>query len=624
MATIIVRRQPRSKGCEQCIARRVKCDERPGCCKNCARFGLPCSGAIRGAVFLDMTEKVSCSSTKPKKQRRKKKTVVPQEKTGEPTEQTEQPTPPDDASEQKGTVVEQTRSLAVRSAVFPTTPVDPTCDNGDEAPCADLLEIEEKGERSHCDHSTVPNTRLVSHFDDGSCFGRKTFSYNSSIPPHLDAAAYNEYCFVGKFAQQLLSSRQSYSTNRPKSWILELPHLAATNALPSALRYAMHAAALLYHAVMNHDDRAKVASLKWYLAGIQSYRTTVLGSKPKKDVAASGPAEKTLRSEGMSVLEIAEICVPIMFSFYEGLQGASSDVEFLHHAAATEMLERRGPEKCVSGLAHGVMRSLRVREAFYSIMHNRSANFSSPEWLSIPFQQKHKICYDRLIDILLSFTKVLRLPFLNQKGATLRRSVNRVHDLSTTRKADIEQRTMILLAQLQDWWLLFRQEHCEIITLSPECSLSPEIAHMTVASPTSVLTNPLSSSWMVANNETLTASMLSLYSATHMILHTILLIISLSKAPYFMGPDGQTEVDSHQASISAYATGVFNASMHLNMINPFCGDSVRTSFSMTIVSQFALEDTQRDEARRILAQWKVRDPQPSSCSGTAKSDALVL
>ena len=183
---------------------------------------------------------------------------------------------------------------------------------------------------------------------------------------------------------------------------------------------------------------------------------------------------------------------------------------------------------------------------------------------------------------------------------------------------------MILLAQLQDWWLLFRQEHCEIITLSPECSLSPEIAHMTVASPTSVLTNPLSSSWMVANNETLTASMLSLYSATHMILHTILLIISLSKAPYFMGPDGQTEVDSHQASISAYATGVFNASMHLNMINPFCGDSVRTSFSMTIVSQFALEDTQRDEARRILAQWKVRDPQPSSCSGTAKSDALVL
>lgn len=257
-------------------------------------------------------------------------------------------------------------------------------------------------------------------------------------------------------------------------------------------------------------------------------------------------------------------------------------------------------------------------QAFYSIMQNRSANFSSPDWLSIPFQQKHKICYDRLIDILLSFTKVLRLPYLDQKGATLRSSVNRVHDLSTTRKADIEGKTMALLAQLQDWWLLFRQEHCEIIALSPECSLTPESAYLNVASPISVLTNPLSSSWMVANNETLTASMLSLYSASHMILHTILLIISLSKAPYSIASDGQTEVDAHQAAISAYATGVFNASMYLNMINPFCGDAVRTHFSMAIVSQFALEDTQRDEARRMLDQWKAHDLQPPGCSRTAK------
>ncbi|KAL6879322.1 hypothetical protein J3F83DRAFT_725820 [Trichoderma novae-zelandiae] len=243
------------------------------------------------------------------------------------------------------------------------------------------------------------------------------------------------------------------------------------------------------------------------------------------------------------------------------------------------------------------MRSLRVREAFYSIMQNRSANFSSPEWLSIPFQQKHKICYDRLIDILLSLTKLLCPPCINQKGATLRGSVNRVHDLSTTRKADSEEKTMALLAQPQESRLQFRQEHCIIITQSLQCSLTPENAFMTVASPTSVLSNPLSSSWMVANNEILTASMLSLGRATHMALHTILLVISLSKAPYLIGPDGQTEVDSHQAAISAYATGVLNASVYLNMINPFCGDDVRMSFSMTIVSQFPLEDTQRDEAR---------------------------
>lgn len=255
-------------------------------------------------------------------------------------------------------------------------------------------------------------------------------------------------------------------------------------------------------------------------------------------------------------------------------------------------------------------------------MHNRSANFSSTEWLSIPFQQKHKICYDLLIDILLCFTKELRLPYMNQRSATLRSSINRVHDLSTARKADLEEKAMALLAQLQDWWLEFREEHCEIITLSPGCSFTPENAYMAVASPSSVF--PISGAWMIANSETLTASMLSIYSATHMILHTILLIISLSKPPNLTGLDGQSAVDTHQAAISAYATGVFNASLYLNMINPFCGDAVRTNFSMNIVSQFALEDSQRDEARRMLNQWKVHDHEPPNRSESTESQNLIF
>ncbi|UKZ72522.1 hypothetical protein TrVFT333_000152 [Trichoderma virens FT-333] len=493
-------------------------------------------------------------------------------------------------------------------------------ENEAEISYLDLLENDDESDDIDGGIVYQPNTTSASHFDDDKCFGMAFDSY-TNIPPELDASSYTEYCFVGNFAQLIVSSRRSYSSLRPQSWILELPHLAATNALPSSLRYAMHAAALLYHAVTNNDIRAKVAAVRWYLAGIQSYRATILKPQTKKALMAP-VTEETQTSEEPCISEIAEICVPIMFSFYEALQGGSSAAELLHHAAATEMLEARGPEKCVSGLAHSVMRSLRVREAFYSIMNNRTANFSSPEWLSIPFQQKHKIYYDRLIDVLLSFTRVLRLPYMNHKGATLRRSVNRVHDLSTARKADIEEKANALLAKLQEWWLGFIQEHYEVMTLNPECSFSPENAYMTVASPSSVL--PLSGPWMVANSETLTASMLSIYSAIHMVIHTILLVVSLSKPPNFLGPDGQPEVDAHQAAISAYATGVFNASMYLNMINPFCGDSVRTNFSVTIVSQFALEDSQRDEARRMLSQWKVHTQEWPNCSESTKSDGLVL
>lgn len=238
-------------------------------------------------------------------------------------------------------------------------------------------------------------------------------------------------------------------------------------------------------------------------------------------------------------------------------------------------------------------------------MQNRSANFSSPEWLSIPFQQKHKICYDRLIDILLTFTTSLHLPYMNQRGAKLRSSIHCIHDLSTARKNNIEEKVMILQEQLQNWWVEFRDEHCNIITQKSGTSSTLEAACVAATSPSSVL--PLSGPWMVADNETLTSSMVSIYSATHIILHSILLIISLSKPPGSIKSGGQSTVAIHQAAISTYATSVFNAALYLNMVNPFCGGAVRTKFSITIVAQFALEDSQRDEAQRMLSRWKLRD-----------------
>ncbi|KAK4082767.1 uncharacterized protein Triagg1_1657 [Trichoderma aggressivum f. europaeum] len=576
-----------------------------------------------------MTEKVACKSRLPRK-KKKRRVANTEESVKEQTEKLlpidgatkqhgrmEESEETDDATKQRGNSAESEGNTSTATS---SASCSCTTGIGGEISYLDLLTNDDESGTIDGGTTYQPSTEHASHFDDDKCFGTD-YNYSINIPPELDASAYNEYCFVGNFAQLIISSRRNYSSFRPQSWILELPHLAATNALPSSLRYAMHAAALLYHAVTNNDIRAKIAAVRWYIAGIQTYRATILKSPAKKSLPTP-VSEETQASKEPCIAEIAEICVPIMFSFYEALQGGSSDAELLHHAAATEMLEKRGPEQCVSGLAHSVMRSLRVREAFYSIMNNRSARFSSPEWLSIPFEQKHKICYDRLIDILLSLTKALRLPYMNQRGATLRYSVNRVHDLSTARKADIEERVNTLLARLQGWWFDFQQEHCEVITLSPECSYTPENAYMTVSSPSSVL--PLSGPWMVANNETLTSSMISIYSATHMILHTVLFIISLSRPPSATGPDHLSDVDAHVAAISAYATGVFNASAYLSMINPFCGDAVRTNFSLAIVAQFALEDSQRDQARRMLNQWHVHDEEHPNSPESTMSESLVL
>ncbi|UKZ70913.1 uncharacterized protein TrAtP1_011884 [Trichoderma atroviride] len=595
MSAIIVRRPPRSKGCKQCISRRVKCDERPGCCKQCARFGLSCSGAIRGAVFLDMTEKVSCSMLKPKK-KRKRKTHSTRKATENPGYEfiTEDEIATCYVSVEESSC-STTPSSYGRMAESEDSSLD-LCQSGDE----------DRGDIFHSGMMDTSITGLSLPLDSDQFSNSDVLNDGASIPPALVTSAYDEYCFVSKFTQTLTSSRRNYSTLRPESWIPKLPFLVATNSLPCPLKYALHAVALLYHAV-TRDSRAERLAITYYLAGIKSYRSVVLGNQAGQSPTTSVSEEDTV-SEMPHSADIVAICGPVLFSFYESLQGAGSDAELLHHSVAVEMLQVRGPDKCVDGLAHSVMRSMRVKEAFHSIMQNRSANFSSPEWLSIPFQKKHKICYDRLIDILLSFTTTLRLPNMNQKGAKLRSSIHRIHDLPTARKSKIEERAMMLLEQLQHWWLEFRDEHYEIIAQNYGTSPAVDAAYVAAESPSSVL--PLSGPWMLANNETLTSSMVSIYSGIHIIIHSVLFIISISKPLGSVDPSGQSAADIHRAAISMYAASVFNAALYLNMVNPFCGDAMRTKFSINIVAQFALEDSQRDEAQQMLSQWKLRGTAP--------------
>ncbi|KAF4634483.1 hypothetical protein G7Y89_g3613 [Cudoniella acicularis] len=52
----------RSKGCDQCRQRRVKCDLKTPTRRQCLRFGFNCSGAIQGSVFIDMVNEVSSLS----------------------------------------------------------------------------------------------------------------------------------------------------------------------------------------------------------------------------------------------------------------------------------------------------------------------------------------------------------------------------------------------------------------------------------------------------------------------------------------------------------------------------------------------------------------------------------
>lgn len=296
-----------------------------------------------------MTEKVSCSRLKPKKKRKKSTTS-----TRKATEDLvyEFVTGDDIA----------TCYVSVEERNFPTAPssCSLTAENKDPSLGLCLSSDEDRGDMSHSGMINGFNTELSFPVSDDQSSYLDVFSYDVSIPPALVTSAYDEFCFVSNFTQLLTSSRRNYSNLRPESWIPKLPYLVATNSLPSPLKYALHAVALIYHAV-THDSRAEIPAMKFYLAGIESYRSTVLGSRAKETPMVSISGEN-LDPEMPHTSDIVAICGPILFSFYEALQDAGSDAELLHHSAATEMLQARGPDKCADGLAHSVMRSMRVKE----------------------------------------------------------------------------------------------------------------------------------------------------------------------------------------------------------------------------------------------------------------------
>lgn len=300
-----------------------------------------------------MTEKVSCSLLKPKKRRRKK------------TPSTRKAT--EDLGYEFVTGDEiATCYVNVDDSSYSTTPTTfpPSYGRMAESEDAffDLYQSgdEDKSDKFNSGMMDTSTTRLSFPLGSDQFSNSDVVSYGVSLPPALVTSAYDEYCFVSKFTQTLASSRRNYSTLRPESWIPKLPYLVATNSLPCPLKYALHAVALTYHAV-TRDSRAERPAIRYYLAGIESYRSAVLGSQARQSPTSSISGEDP-DSEMAHSSDIVAICGPVLFSFYEALQDAGSDAELLHHSVAVEMLQARGPGRCVDGLAHSVMRSMRVKE----------------------------------------------------------------------------------------------------------------------------------------------------------------------------------------------------------------------------------------------------------------------
>ncbi|OAP57373.1 hypothetical protein AYL99_08111 [Fonsecaea erecta] len=396
----------------------------------------------------------------------------------------------------------------------------------------------------------------------------------------LDNRNYFEQCLVEKFVEMSTSSRLGVNPNRPRSWVFALPSLSSNTQTPS-VRFSIRAASLIYFAVAQHNKSAEVEAVRWYLAGLESHRGLIQGST---HTSSSSLMHKSTSTS-------PDISVPMMFLYFETMKRTSLDAWAHHLAAAVTMVEAQGPDYYRAGQDHAMFRSLRTYAAFKALLWNDPCSFASQEWCEVPFTDSTKIPYELLIDILLAVPHQMKLPLA--PGGDFRDSMHRIAYLDESERQVLERETLVLLQRLQNWWWHFTQNTGALFA-QLAANLTPDAVD-------SVTTSPLTEQPGIFP-DTLTAKTVSLYNSMMVIVYSVLMY--LEECSQSLSCDGtMSPISRYRFEIERHSSSVLMAAWYQNWRHPYCGDALRTGFSLKIVSWLGAHEGQREEAHRMMALW---------------------
>ncbi|KAL7780943.1 hypothetical protein V8C43DRAFT_311524 [Trichoderma afarasin] len=416
--------------------------------------------------------------------------------------------------------------------------------------------------------------------------------------PWLADIGNNEYHLVGIFVDLITSSRRPQ-----RSWVFELPNIMATTTSPS-VKFSIRAAALIYYAVSNSDNATAADALHWYLAALESYRMSLhdSGHKLPWDTKALGNSPNA-SSSSPSIDENGHcnmIYVPMMFAYFEQMQGATPDAGLKHLNIACDILQAIGPHACSFGIQHKMFRSVRSLEAFQAILRNKSAKFATADWCQVPFAQEPKAPWDRIVDVAFVFLRQVHLPKVDEPASNLRDGVRAIQDLPTKQKLEIEVAVNRVMMELVSWWKEYVGEDITI----------PPVARPLSFEDTSTSAESLAlavSQGPFIYGDTHAAGAIALFNALTIITQHILLLIALSKPPQTNLGGPSSTVLAFQTSISTQASSILHAARYIRETNSYCGDASRVMFAVKVVALLALEDDQRDQAQ-VIANDRPRLP----------------
>jgi hypothetical protein len=195
---------------------------------------------------------------------------------------------------------------------------------------------------------------------------------SKAVPDALDMA------FVSHFVQ----SMSSVATYRPEiPWLTHLPNLQSKTVKP-ALRLSIRATSMAFYATLHRDTTMLVDSFRWYAMSLNSQRQSLA------------------RLGAHSIPSVEETLVPIILGLYEVYAGTTTTSMWHHLAAATKILELRGPSNC-KGLILPLFQAMRV-----SAVGTRAPGLSlgtrqidtSPGKPSHGLQYALRILYTRMAD----------------------------------------------------------------------------------------------------------------------------------------------------------------------------------------------------------------------------------
>ncbi|KAH8747088.1 hypothetical protein F5882DRAFT_491690 [Hyaloscypha sp. PMI_1271] len=219
-------RRMRSRGCDQCRRRRVKCDETGDFCRQCLRFGLDCSGPVRGVTIVDMTPEAA----------------FPLERAGTPLDR---------------------RPKKVRKTSVPFRTARATASSSSSSPSSSQSPPTSLDSSSPNEGQRVTAIIHKPHSSSGA-------SSNSKVPMLYQPSTSNaiELFLVSQF---LSFSRPHDTPALPIPWLMKIPEWMVTSQVP-AFRFSIRAATTALHAKLHQSPAARVEAYRWYVITLNTFR----------------------------------------------------------------------------------------------------------------------------------------------------------------------------------------------------------------------------------------------------------------------------------------------------------------------------------------------------------------